>query len=55
MKKVKRFKTFEELKSCEGNKIDSPSTMKYHFDFEKLMEEIRKVKEGKIHFSHLNK
>lgn len=55
MKPVKKFKTFDELKSCENKEMDKASTLKYHFDFEILIEKIRKVKEGEAYFSHHNK
>lgn len=55
MKPVKKFKTFDELKSCENKEMDKASTLKYHFDFEKLLAEIRKVKEHKINFGQIDK
>lgn len=51
MKSVKKFKTFDELKSCENKKMDEVSALKNHFDFEKLLTEIRKVKENKVSVS----
>jgi hypothetical protein len=44
MKSVKKFKSFQELKSSEDKKIAEPSSLKQHIVFEKLIAEIRKVK-----------
>jgi hypothetical protein len=46
MKTLKKFTTFDDLKSCEkkGNKL--PSSVKNHNDFKKVILEIRAIKES---------
>lgn len=44
MKTVKKFETFEDLKSDEKNPSEYTSSLKKHSDFEKVIKEIRSVK-----------
>jgi hypothetical protein len=44
MKTVKKFETFEEMKSCEQKTADSIATLKKHKDFEKVIMEINAAK-----------
>lgn len=41
MNKVKKYATFEELKSSENKTIKQVSSLKKHNDFEKVIMEIR--------------
>ena len=41
MKPVKKFSTFEELKSCENRVQDIALSLKNHEDFEKVIRDIR--------------
>lgn len=44
MKVVKKFTTFEELKACEGKKVNNASSFKMHNDFKKVIMDIRSIK-----------
>lgn len=44
MNTVKKFTTFEALKSCENKTAKYSSKMKKHNDFEKVITEIRSIK-----------
>ena len=44
MNKVKKFESFEELKSNEIKPIKKGASLKKHTDFKKVMEEIRAAK-----------
>jgi len=44
MNSVKKFTTFDELKSCESRKLTYASSLKKHNDFEKLIIDIRSIK-----------
>jgi hypothetical protein len=46
-KAVKKFATFEELKSCETNTKSPAERLKKHEAFEKVIKEIRSSKAGK--------
>jgi hypothetical protein len=43
MKAVRKFTTFEELKSCESKTMKDASSLKKHNDFEKVIMDIRSV------------
>lgn len=47
MKSVKKFTTFEELKSDKGNTNSASERLKKHEAFEKVIKEIRSNKVGK--------
>jgi hypothetical protein len=44
MNKVKKFTTFDELKSCESKTVKYASALKKHEDFEKVIMEIQAIK-----------
>ena len=44
MNTVKKFTTFDELKSCKSKKLKKSSSLKKHNDFEKVILEIRYIK-----------
>ena len=44
MKGVKKFTTFEELKSCESNPVNYALRAKKHKEFQKVIMDIRSVK-----------
>ena len=44
MNKVKKFTTFEELKSCESKTEKNVSSLKKHNEFEKVIMYIRSIK-----------
>ncbi|HCS20478.1 MAG TPA: hypothetical protein DIW47_07940 [Bacteroidetes bacterium] len=44
MKKVKKFDSFDELKSSEKNTMDQALRLRRHFDFEKVIKEIMSLK-----------
>jgi hypothetical protein len=44
MKPVKKFTTFEDLKSCESKTTDHSLSLKKHNDFEKVIKDIRSAK-----------
>jgi hypothetical protein len=46
MKIVKKFTTFEELKSCKSNKLKYSARLKKHNEFEKVIMEIRAIVEA---------
>ena len=43
MKAVKKFATFDEMKSCESKTIDYASSLKKHQIFEKVIKEIMSI------------
>jgi hypothetical protein len=44
MKTVKKFTSFEDLKSSESKTVDAKSSLKKHNDFEKVIKDIYSVK-----------
>jgi hypothetical protein len=44
MKTVKKFTTFEEMKSCESKATNAQSSLKKHNNFKKVMMDIRAAK-----------
>jgi hypothetical protein len=44
MKAVKKFSTFDELKSCETKTMKDASSLKKHDDFKKVILDIRAIK-----------
>ena len=44
MKTVKRYNSFEELKSAEAKRSEIPEILKRHSAFEKAIEEISSIK-----------
>ena len=44
MNAVKKFTTFDELKSCENKTSKDTSSLRKHNDFEKVIMEIRSIK-----------
>ena len=48
MNTIKKFTTFDELKSCENKDIEYTSSLLKHNDFEKVIREIRLSKITKV-------
>lgn len=48
MNTVRKFTTFDELKSCENKTVEIASSLKKHNAFEKVIMEIRSVKTNKF-------
>ncbi len=48
MNKVKKFTSFEEMKSFEDKKISNLSSLKKHSAFKKLIIEIAKINKEKL-------
>ncbi len=48
MKTVKKFTSFEDLKSVENNTVDNKLSLKKHNDFEKVIKSIHAVKVNPI-------
>ncbi len=48
MNTVRKFTTFDELKSCENKSVKFASSLKKHNAFEKVIMEIRSIKTTKI-------
>ncbi len=46
-KPVKRYSTFEDLKSCENNPVDHIARLKKHTEFEKFIASITPAKDRK--------
>ncbi len=44
MNAVKKFTTFDELKSCENKTLKYASSLKKHNDFKKMIMDIRSIK-----------
>jgi hypothetical protein len=47
MKTVKRYTTFEDLKSVETKSIDNKASLKKHNEFEKVIKNIYSIRTGK--------
>ena len=55
MKTVKKFTTFDELKSCESKTMKDASSLKKHDAFKKVILDIRAIKSFKTIKGNLNK
>ena len=51
MNTVRKFTSFDELKSCESKPVNRASRLKKHRDFEKVIMEIRAAKKLQVNKS----